>query len=930
MENVRLVVAWHGLPLPNSSPYLYDLFERRCQGIDGYTHSPGPFRRTVLDHIYMAKSTMLDAREALRLADSEPRRAASLGAAVLHTAKAERDPAAAAVAERALGLAGMHVDDLDVALRHLRSAIRYARRADSALLAAEARMTLAFVLNRRGRSRVALREIDAALLDLAGVPRARAEAQRGAIMHQLGRFDEALASYQRALPVLRKGGDHLWMLRVLLNRGLLHGHRQEFGPAEADLAAAGQLTQRLELKMLAAFVHQNLAEVHALRGDVPIALNHLGHAEDLLPTLRFKAGPLLADRSRLLLSVRLTAEAREAAERAVAAFEAEHRRSDVPEARLLLAAAATADGDTAAALVQAEMAEREFARQGRRHWSTAARLMVLSSRAASDHRPVVGIDQVARCIPALEAAGWPAVTLEARLLAAQLAAERGHLDRSRRLLRPGAAGRRRGTAVLRARAWYAEARLRLLDDDRRGATSAVRAGLRILDEQRATLAATDLRAHASGHRLELVELGLDIAMAEGRPEPVFRWAESGRASHLLLRPARPPEDPLVAEAVAELRTTAARIWTGRLAGRNVTRLVQRQIAVERWIRDYCRMQSQDDTADPIEPVRLPTLAGGLGDAALLEFVAHNDTLHVIAIAAGRCVLRAVAPLPVVRQLVDQITFTLRRLGHPTAGAASREAALRLLRTASAALDETLLGPVAELGDRALVVIPTGPLQSLPWSVLPSCVGRPVSVAPSATLWHRAAAMPAPIGHRVFVGCGLPGAVSEAEALAALYGTRPIVGDDATVDAVTSAMNGAGLAHVAAHGRVQPSNPLFSSLMLSDGPLTVYDMERLERVPGTVVLAACDTGRTVVHAGDEVLGISATLLARGARQIVASVVPVPDVETRVMMIALHELMLAGLAVPDALAEVQKRLVGEDGTVAAAAAGFVCVGAAAVIS
>jgi CHAT domain-containing protein len=156
-----------------------------------------------------------------------------------------------------------------------------------------------------------------------------------------------------------------------------------------------------------------------------------------------------------------------------------------------------------------------------------------------------------------------------------------------------------------------------------------------------------------------------------------------------------------------------------------------------------------------------------------------------------------------------------------------------------------------------------------------------------------------------------------------------VGGDATVDRVARAMNGARLVHIAAHGRVQPSNPLFSSVMLADGPLTVYDMERLYRVPSIVVLAACDTGRTVVSAGDEVLGISATLLGRGARQVVASVVPLPDVQTTPMMVAFHEQMLAGRSAPEALAEVQKRFAGEDGPVAAAAAGFACVGAAAAI-
>jgi tetratricopeptide (TPR) repeat protein len=878
----------------------------------------------------MGESNLLDAREALRLADSEPRRAATLGTAVLATARAGRDHAAAAVAERAVGLATVHVGDLDTALLHLRSAIRHGRRAGSPLLAAEARMTLAFALNRRGRPRAALREIDAAMRDVDGVPRARAEAQRAAIMHQLGRTDDALVGYQRALPVLRRAGDRLWMLRVLSNRGLLHGHRRAFAMADADLREAAELTRRLDLRMFAAFVHQNLGEVHGLRGDVPTALHHLHQAEELVGPLQFKAGPLLADRSELLLSVRLTTEAREAAEQAVAAFEAEHRSIAVPEVRLVIARAATLDGDTATALVQARRAAREFARQGRPQSAAAARLMVLAARAASAHRRPVGIGEVERCIADLPA-GWPAAVLEARLLAARLALGRGQVDRGRRFLVAAGQTRRSGPATLRARGWYAQAQLRRIDGNLRGATSAVRAGLRILDEQRATLRATDLRAHAAGHRFELVGLGLDIAMSGGRPEQVFAWAERGRASHLLQQPARPPEDPVVAEAVADLRATATEIHAGRLAGRNVTRLVQRQIGLERRIRDHCRMQRGDDAGDPIEPIGARQLAGALGGAVLLEYVVHDATMHVLSSADGRITLRPVAPLDDVQGLVDRVTFTLRRLGHPAASDAGRTAATRLLRVSAAALDAMVLGPVAaDVGDRPLVVIPTGPLQSLPFSVLPSCAGRPVSVAPSATLWHHAAAAPASASpRRVLVGYGLPGAVAEAETLGRMHATAPIVRDDATVDTVTRAMDGAELAHIAAHGRVQPSNPLFSSLMLADGPLTVYDMERLDRVPRTVVLAACDTGRTVVQTGDEVLGISATLLSRGARQVVASVVPLPDVATGPLMVAFHRRLLAGQPAPDALAAVQQRFAGEDGGAAAAAAGFVCVGAAAAV-
>lgn len=58
------------------------------------------------------------------------------------------------------------------------------------------------------------------------------------------------------------------------------------------------------------------------------------------------------------------------------------------------------------------------------------------------------------------------------------------------------------------------------------------------------------------------------------------------------------------------------------------------------------------------------------------------------------------------------------------------------------------------------------------------------------------------------------------------------------------------------------NPLFSSLRFADGPFTVYDLERLGQVPHLVVLAACDSGRSAVRPGDELLGHGVAFLTHG--------------------------------------------------------------------
>jgi CHAT domain-containing protein len=135
--------------------------------------------------------------------------------------------------------------------------------------------------------------------------------------------------------------------------------------------------------------------------------------------------------------------------------------------------------------------------------------------------------------------------------------------------------------------------------------------------------------------------------------------------------------------------------------------------------------------------------------------------------------------------------------------------------------------------------------------------------------------------------------------------------------VRAAMEAADVVHLAAHGTFRSDAPLFSSLRLADGPLTVYELERLRAVPRTIVLPACDAAQLGVRAGDEVLGTAAALLGLGVGTVVAPLLPVPDEATKAVMVGLHEHLRAGRAPSAALAAVTAR----DDPVAAA---FVCIG------
>ncbi len=139
------------------------------------------------------------------------------------------------------------------------------------------------------------------------------------------------------------------------------------------------------------------------------------------------------------------------------------------------------------------------------------------------------------------------------------------------------------------------------------------------------------------------------------------------------------------------------------------------------------------------------------------------------------------------------------------------------------------------------------------------------VTPSATAWLRARATPPPRRKRValIVGPGLNSSGGEVAALVSRYRDPTVLADtEATCASALRALDGAWLAHVAAHGRFRGDNPMFSALEMADGPLTVYDLELLRRPPYRLLLTACESGVGSPTGADELLGLASSLTALG--------------------------------------------------------------------
>lgn len=852
---------------------------------------------------------------ALRAADlayTEPGRAIRTAEGVLASTD---EPESAAVAERAIGLAYCALARWDDGERHLRRAIAIGTSAGLDVRAAEARVSLSYLLALTQDAATALAEADAAVAVLDGGPGARARMQRALILTEAGRLAEAATGFEDALAVLgRAGGDDLLEGDIRTNRSILLVHLRDWRGAEDDLRRAETVFTAAGHVGRTAMVYHNRGLAAAVRGDVPGALAAYDEAARRYHAAGRLPGLLPVERAEVLLSVNLVGEAREAAAAAVERFAAQRNAVDIVQARLVLAQCALLEHDHRTAAREAERARRSAVAQRRHGWAVLCAYVALRARWESgDHGPAA-LRSARRTAAALAGAGWVVPALDARLIVARIAIEQGRSATARRVLADAGRARRSGPAEVRARAWHATALLRESDGDTRGADAALRAGMRVFERFRAGLGATELRAQVSSHAAEIARHGLRSAVASGRPAAVLAWAERWRAGALQFRPARPPDDAALAEHLARLRQVTLELGeAGSATDRDA--LVRRQAAIQEAIRGSARRAS-GIAASPTFP-GVTALADTLGPATLVEYVDVGGLLYAVVLREGRLAAHSLGPVTAVDDELAALRFSLRRLAYDDATDAVR----RVCADRAAALDDRLLRPLG-LPDGPAVVVPTGALHSIPWAALPGMAGRPLSVAPSAALWHRAAGVAgSAAGAPVLVsGPGLPHAAAEIATLARRYPhARRFTGRSAGVDAVIGALDGAAFAHIAAHGRFRADNPLFSELRLWDGPLTVYDLERLGTPPRHVVLSSCDSGLPAVRPGDEVLGLAAALLALGTRSLVAAVMPVPDRVSRSVTVRFHALRRGGLGTAGALAVAQREAASPG------ALGFVCLGA-----
>jgi tetratricopeptide (TPR) repeat protein len=866
----------------------------------------------------------------LRLASDRPREALAKAHAILATGPA---PYEASVARQAIGMLHREFGDLDAATAELSAAVRLARASGSAEREADVLATLGVTLTYRGHSRRGLAAFGRALSLAGGDTAARVLVRRGIALWILGRHAEALDDLGRSIRVLRAAGDSLFEARARTARALVHLARGAAHRAELDLARADHLYATMSQTVEVAFTWHNRGIVAYRSGDLPAALSCLDEAARRYRRLAVPTLELAIDRCAVLLAAGLPADALAEADAALGGDGRGGGRA-ARRAELLLAGAraALAGDEPGLAATRAQAAQRLFTAQGRPWWRTHAGLLLLQARCASHAPSARLLRQGAQVANDLDRLG-SGDAAQARLLAGKLAGALGRRAEADAHLRAAARNRyRRVTALARAQGWLAEALRADAAGDRRRLLAACGRGLAILDEYQLTLGASELRAQATAHGAELAALAQRAALGTGRPRLMLAWSERWRATAQAVPAARPADDAELQADLTALRDVTSRLDRARAGGDPAGHFRREQLRLEASVRARV-LRSRHDGRGGERGWRggwgfsAEEFLPALGDVTLVQIVAIDGDLHVLVCGSGRVRRLRAGRAEEAGSEVGFARFGLHRLAHRR-GAGGGRAGLAGLEASGQRLEAVLLGPAGRfLGGGPVVVVPPGRLHAVPWALLPSLRDRVISVAPSARAWLQAreGASPAKAPPLLLPGPGL-GTGSEIPALAAGHPEATVLGSGtATARRVLAALDGAGLAHIAAHGSFRADSPLFSSLRMDDGPLTVYDLERLRRAPYRVIFSSCDSGVLAPAGADELLGLAHCLAPLGTAGIVASVVPVNDQVTAALMTDLHKHLGAGATLARALRDARDG-AGDDPVHAATAWSFLALGPA----
>ena len=749
-----------------------------------------------------------------------------------------------------------------------------------------------------GELKDALGLCDAALGNdgLSNQTRGVLHAQRAWILLRTGETAEAIEAFDVAIPLLT---DPLELGKAYINRGGVHLSRGAGSRAASDFARGVELFRGLDNEIQAAMAEHNQGYADLLQGDLVSALHHMDAVRPvLLPQSSVVVAICNQDRAEVLMAAGLTRRGLAALDESARTFGTHHLAQRRAEAELTIARASLGS-DPARALAAARAARSRFSRTRTPALRVRAEALVLGAEVRLGRTQpslVTRADALAEELARFEMPWW---AIDTRLDAALVAIRRGELEEGRRRL---AAIRVSERAPLGVRLRGRDVRAALAErvGRRTDALKHLRRGLGDLHEWQSSFGSLDLQTMVTGHGRRLAVRGLRVAVASGKPDVLFEWSERARTLASRVQPVRLPGDEDVQGHLQELRALASTEHPSHSGAARQSELRQR-------VRE--RAWQHRGSGEYADPATLADVHHHLGAArALVAHVVTNDEVVALVVTEDSAWVIHLGSRSELNALTGGLLPDLDMAAAELPGMFA-EAIRSELRDRLGRLDDLLMAAlVGVIGQRELVLTPSGVLAGVPWTILPSNRGRPVTVAQSATAWLQRTGSPLRSRSAGFVaGPRVAQADAETSAAASAWpGATVLHGTEATAAAVSRLAGSVDVLHVSAHGRHSSENPLFSGFELADGPWFGYDIDQLTAIPDVVLLSACEVGRSTLRGGEELIGMTAAWLHAGSRCVIASAAAINDAVAHDVLLGVHRGLSSGLhpaaALASALAEV----------------------------
>lgn len=718
----------------------------------------------------------------------------------------------------------------------------------------------------------------------------------GARLMSVGRNEDSLAYFALSMEHRRYWLENtpepeprmVGFVQTLAGRGWAHTKLGNVVQARDDLNQAIELAEKFELRADAADGRRFLGTLALRTGDVPEALRLYEESEQTYRALDLDVPVVLRlEQAEALLAAGLAGEAGDHLDNFMDGLRDQPSVSrELAYVELHRASAALMNDDLELARRMAASARRGMLRVGCE--TCAANAMIIGLQA--DTRDALRSGEIPAALPTRAirvAAKMPRLaeqTATARMLAVRLDIRRGNLKRAVETLQLVPRAGQLTPIDYRMLRRLCRAELAVAHGKRARALAEIRSGLTELEAVRNRMGGLDLVSGTALHGQELADLALKLVLERNDARRMFSWLERTRAQSYRYEPLSPGTDPELASRVAEVRGLGQAIHQAQHEGHPIAAL---RTKYNERLREAQRLGWHTGRWGRPRPVAgLSEVATQLGQRAMVSFAASGDDLVAVIVAAGECSLVRLGSAEQAAEAARKLNVDLDALAPDNLPERLVEVVMTSARKQADLLDTQLIQPLAELiGDRELIMVPTGPLYAVPWGVLPGLRGRPTVVAPSATAWLAAELVKSPRARKIVLvrGPGLAGARGELEKLTTHYRTATaLAGTKATVKSVLRAMDGAKLAHFAAHGAHEPENALFSRLELADGAMFGHEMAGLRQPPRQVVFAACELALNRIRPGDEALGFASALLASGSRTVIAPLSRVGDLASAAAM------------------------------------------------